>query len=86
MIGISMIFVTMACFCGIFALKTNSFRFSGLSEGIDSIIADVAGGSIIVIDHTAAAVLTVAIGMIDVISDVTGNGMQLWRNRKSGSA
>lgn len=81
-----MIFATMVCFCGVFALKTNFFRFSGLSEEIGSIIADVTGDSTVVTDHTAVAVLTVAIAMIDVIADVTGNRILLWRNGKSGSA
>lgn len=81
-----MIFATMVCFCGIFALKTNSFRVSGLSEAIDSIIADVTGGSTVVTGYTAVAVLTVVIAMIDAIADVAGNGMLLWWNGKSSSA
>lgn len=85
----------MVCFYGVFALKTNSFRFSGLSEEIGLIIADVAGGStdsMVVTDLTAVTgltivtVLTVVIAMIDAIADVAGNGILLWWNAKPCSA
>lgn len=87
---ISMALVTMACFQGVVASRTN---FSVFTQEIDLIIADVADGSTGLVNVTTVTTVTVATGGIggigvndltdltdliaatDVIADAAGNRM-----------
>lgn len=72
---ISMVLATMVCFCGVVASRTN---FSGFSQEIVLIIADVADGSTgltIVAAATGGTDLIDLIAVTDVIADVAGNRM-----------